>query len=74
MTLAEMETLGREYVTVAEAASVMGCAPQRLRDGLDIHPEQFAFPHCKVGNRHRIMRQGFIQWAKGEKDRSQQGR
>ena len=67
MTLAEMEALDREFITVAEAASVMGCAPQRLRDGLDLYPEAFPFPHYKIGHRHRIMRVGFVRWAMGEK-------
>ena len=70
MTLRQMESLERDYVTVYEAADVIGCAPQRLRDALDIDDERptemrrFGFPHCKVSNRRRIMREGFIRWAK----------
>lgn len=56
MTLAELEKIDREFLTVAEVASVMGCAPQLLRDQLDISPESFGFPHYKVGHRRRIMR------------------
>ena len=66
MRLHDLETLERDYITVKEAAEVMGCSPQRLRDGLDIAPERYLFPHCKVGNRHRIMREGFIKWARLE--------
>lgn len=72
MTLAEMENLDREYISVAEAASVIGCSPQLLRDGLDIDEtrpvgmRRYMFPHCKNGNRHSIMREGFIRWVRGE--------
>ena len=71
MTLNQMESLDRDYVTVHEAADVLGCAPQRLRDALDIDEEKpvemrrFLFPHCKVSNRRHIMREGFIRWARG---------
>ena len=71
MTLAQMETLDRERITVKEASEVIGCSPQRLRDGLDIDEERpvnmrrYLFPHCKVGNRHIILREGFIRWARG---------
>lgn len=68
MTLAELEKMDREFLTVKEVAGVLGCAPQLLRDQLDIHPENFGFPHYKVGHRRRIMRAGFIRWAKGEKE------
>ena len=72
MTLAEVEKLDRDSITVKEAAEVIGCSPQLLRDGLDIDEERpvnmrrYLFPHCKTGNRHSIMRAGFVAWAKGE--------
>ena len=71
MTLEEMRNLDRESITVKEAAEVIGCAPQLLRDGLDIDEERpvemrrYLFPHCKVGNRHSIMRRGFLRWVDG---------
>jgi len=71
MTLAEMKMLTKDSITVKEAAEVIGCAPQLLRDGLDmdddrpIHLRRYMFPHCKAGNRHSIMRQGFIEWCEG---------
>ncbi len=71
MTLTEMRSLDRDSITVKEAAEVIGCSPQLLRDGLDIDEERpvemrrYLFPHCKAGNRHSIMRLGFIAWAEG---------
>ena len=72
MTLASMESLDREHITLNEAAEILGCDPQRLRDQLDLDDElpadmrKIRFPHCKIGNRHRIMRIGFIRWVRGE--------
>ena len=72
MTVDEMRNLERDSVSVKEAAEVIGCAPQRLRDMLDIDEERpleqrrFLFPHCKVGNKRHIMRDGFIRWADGD--------
>ena len=71
MTLEEMRGLDRESITISEAAEVIGCSPQRLRDGLDLDEERpvmmrrYLFPHCKVGNRHSIMRRGFLAWIEG---------
>lgn len=72
MTVAEMRNLDRERISVREAAEVLGCSPQRLRDGLDIDDERpiaerrYLFPHCKVGNRRCIMREGFLRWVAGD--------
>lgn len=71
MTLTEMKGLERDYITVYEASDILECAPQRLRDALDIDEDRpmeqrrFLFPHCKVGNRRRIMRDGFLRWVDG---------
>jgi hypothetical protein len=70
MRISDLEGLDRDYITVKEAAEIIGCSPQRLRDGLDIDPDRYLFPHCKVGNRHHIMREGFIRWAKGDAPKS----
>lgn len=71
MTLEDMRSLKREYISVQEASQIIGCDPQRLRDGLDIDEERpvnmrrYLFPHCKIGNRHSIMRIGFLRWVEG---------
>ena len=71
MTLAQMRGLDRERISVREAAEILGCSPQRLRDGLDIDDERpveirrYLFPNCKVGNRRSIMREGFLRWVDG---------
>lgn len=71
MSLDEMQKSNSPYVSIRDAAEVLGCNPQRLRDMLDIDEERpremrrFLFPHCKVGNRRRIMREGFLRWVDG---------
>ena len=71
MSLDEMQKSDSPYVSIRDAAEVLGCNPQRLRDMLDIDDERpremrrFLFPHCKVGNRRRIMREGFLKWIDG---------
>lgn len=71
MTMEDIRNLKRESISVAEAADIIGCTPQLLRDGLDIDDERpvemrrYLFPHCKVGNRRSIMREGFLRWVEG---------
>lgn len=72
MTLYAMERLDREHISLTEAADILGCDPQKLRDQLDLDDElpvelrKIRFPHVKIGNRQRIMRIGFIRWVRGE--------
>ena len=71
MTLAEMIASDKATVSVYDVAPILECDPQKLRDALDIDEERpiemrrFLFPHCKVGNRRKIMRVGFIRWLEG---------
>ena len=72
MTLYAMERLDREHISLNEASDILGCDPQKLRDQLDLDDElpvemrKIRFPHVKIGKRRRIMRIGFIRWARGE--------
>ena len=72
MTLSELEQTDKAFVSVYDIAPVLECDPQKLRDALDIDEERpvemrrFLFPHCKVGNRRKISRVGFIRWMEGK--------
>lgn len=72
MTFAELEECGKAFVSIYDIAPVMECDPQKLRDALDIDDtlpvemRRFPFPHCKVGNRRKIGREGFVRWVRGE--------
>ena len=66
-----LEEMTCDTISVKTATEVLKCAPQLLRDGLDLDDERpdelkrYRFPHCKVGNRHHIPRAGFVNWMKG---------
>lgn len=72
MTWPELLVSDKAMVSVYDVAPIMECDPQKLRDALDIDEERpvdqrrFPFPHCKVGNRRKIGREGFIRWMIGE--------
>lgn len=72
MTLNEMMDYEEEIVSIYDVAPILGCDPQKLRDALDIDDElpldrrKFLFPHCKIGNRRKIGRIGFIRWISGD--------
>ena len=71
MTWNELLASDKAVVSVYDVAPVLECDPQKLRDALDIDDElpienrTFLFPHCKVGNRRKIGREGFIRWMRG---------
>ena len=72
MTLAELRQCGKAFVSVYDVAPILECDPQKLRDALDIDDDlpienrRFLFPHCKVGNRRKIGRDGFVRWISGD--------
>ena len=72
MTLDEMIASDKPTVGVYDVAEILECDPQKLRDALDIDEERpmemrrLPFPHCKVGNRRKIGRIGFIRWVQGD--------
>lgn len=64
MTLEEIKNLDRDFLTPAQAASVMGCDPNvirvKARDGLPL-----PFPVMRSGNRTKIPRAAFIRFMEG---------
>lgn len=65
MTLAEIERLDRDFLTVAEVAGCLHCEPQLIRDEAEKNPKFLGFPITKIGRSFRIPREGFVNWAKG---------
>lgn len=72
MTWPELLISDKAMVSIYDVAPIMECDPQKLRDALDIDDERpvdqriFPFPHCKIGNRRKIGREGFIRWVEGD--------
>lgn len=62
MTLADILSMDKDFLTPAEVAGVLNCSPQLIRDQADKRPELLGFHFCKVGNRIKIPRKSFIKW------------
>ena len=65
MTLNDIETMDKPFLTVAEVASFMKCAPQMIRDQAEEEPKYLGFPISKICHRYRIPKDGFVAWYKG---------
>ena len=66
MTLAEIEKLDRDFLTVAEVASCLHTGAQLVRDQAERCPRYLGFNICKCGHAYKIPRLAFIAWMKGE--------
>ena len=65
MTIAEIEKLGRDFLTVQEVSECIHCDPQLIRDEAKKDPKFLGFPITKAGHSYKIPREGFVNWAKG---------
>ena len=65
MTIAEIEQLDSDFLTVAEVAGCIHCAPQLIRDEAEKDAKVLGFPVAKIGHSYKIPREGFLNWAKG---------
>lgn len=65
MTLDEMETLEKEYLTPAEVGSVLGVTPYsitvQVREDKKKGINSFCFPTIMIGTRVKIPRRPFIE-------------
>lgn len=66
MTLAEIEKLDVDFLTVQDVASCLHASPQLIRDQATVNIRYLGFPICRAGHAFKIPRAGFIAWAKGE--------
>ena len=65
MRLAEIESLDRDFLTVAEVAKCIRCDAQLIRDEAEKNPKSLGFPITKIGHSWKIPKEGFVTWAKG---------
>ena len=65
MTIAEIERLDRDFITVQEVAGCIHCEPQLIRDEASKNPKYLGFPIAKIGHSYKIPREGFVNWARG---------
>lgn len=66
MTLAEIESSDKSFLTPAEAAPVLGVDPHSIRMQARIDPDKLGFPVVVTGTRTRIPRVAFLDFVKGE--------
>ena len=65
MTLAEIERLDKDFLTVQEVAECIHCDAQLIRDEASKNPKFLGFPVSKIGHSFKIPKEGFLNWAKG---------
>ena len=65
MTLAEIEKLDVDFLTVKQVAECMHISPQLIRDQVEKDVKWLGFPVSRSGHSFRIPRAGFVAWAKG---------
>ena len=65
MTLADIESMNSNTLTVKQVAEFLGKDPQVIRDQAEREPKYLGFPICKAGHSYSIPRIGFITWVKG---------
>ena len=65
MTLADIEAMTCNTLTVKQVAEFLGKDPQVIRDQAEREPKYLGFPICKAGRSYCIPRIGFIAWVKG---------
>lgn len=66
MTLAEIEELDADFLTVKQVSECMHVAPQLIRDQCERDVKWLGFPIARIGHSFRIPRRWFITWARGE--------
>lgn len=66
MTLAEIEAMESNTLTVKQAAEFLRCDPQLIRDEAEKNPKYLGFQIAKIGHSYRIPREAFVNWAKGQ--------
>ena len=62
MTLEEIRASGAEFLTPAQVAGVLGCAPYAINVQAKADASKLGFPVCITGRRVRIPRRGFLHW------------
>lgn len=66
MTLKELESMDKDFLTVDEVSRFLHCSPQLIRDQAEREPKYLGFPISKIGHSYRIPREGFLRWFRGQ--------
>jgi len=61
--LAGLAASGKEMLSPADVAPVLGCNPYSINVMAKADPARLGFPVCVIGNRVKIPRRAFLRWA-----------
>ena len=61
--LASIAANGKEMLSPADIAPVLGCNPYSINVMAKADPARLGFPVCVIGNRVKIPRRAFLRWA-----------
>ena len=61
--LARIAEGGKEMLSPADVAPVLGCNPYAINVMARQDPARLGFPVCRIGNRVKIPRRAFLRWA-----------
>ena len=61
--LARIAEGGKEMLSPADVAPVLGCNPYAINVAARANPDALGFPVCRIGNRVKIPRRAFLRWA-----------
>lgn len=62
MTIAEIKSSDRLWLTPADVAPVLGCDPNLIRRQAEADPSALGFPVTRVGTRTKIWRKPFLEY------------
>lgn len=62
MTIDQIKSSDRPYLTASDVADVLHCDPQTLRYQAQKNVSQLGFPASVAGKRLRIPRKPFLEW------------
>lgn len=65
-TLKDIENSGRDYITINQAADVLGSCYLTMKKTIDSDPAKLGFPIIRIGNRVKIPKQPFLKIMRGE--------
>lgn len=65
MTLSEIKSLDKDFLSVADIAGCLHMDQQLIRDQCERNIKWLGFPACRCGHSFRFPREGFIAWATG---------
>ena len=70
MTIQEIRASGKEMLSPADVAPVLGCNPYAINVAAKEDPARLGFPVCMIGNRVKIPRRAFLRWVGYEEVRA----